>query len=493
MAHYIKPVPTVFSTELVLYIPRHKSSLFDDTPIYSTRPEFRDLAKAVGKLDAEFQVPIAHTNVPIHANALVILKAVDEARQDTQSTDCDGLEYALLNTEYPTSNMKAVCGGRHELAFFLFKAFTDIGKCLHYRVRSPLMAGDDLDWGISQIQAFDRALKIAQQPLRGNWYEASRVLAMYQDEMTLNRAQEVASIALMLNEGLLKTLSGQYWTHGQGRPPWWWCDTDSPPGPAPHSKDLRIKERVGPMDWSVPNMFLPFCRPDLQQAARIRKVLQGIWDPTDLCDWNEMYYRKSCIVFEKGLSRESLVADLCGSYTGASGWTGADQSKFLPPHSTKYYFRFSHLTRPMTAETLQRWIVLIRTILELGCSDDATFKSLMQNLLAITQAASARKDVYVWRLLLCALGLEADIGYWDSKVRRDEQYWREERDWQERRRRLEIWILKLRELVRHETIREMLPRYCNKFASWESVRSPSDDILFNYKPMISTFIHTIHY
>jgi hypothetical protein len=119
-----------------------------------------------------------------------------------------------MTTEYSTSNMKAVRGGRHESAFFLFKAFCSAGPCLHYRVRSPLVAGDDLDWGISQIQAFDTALRIVRQPIRGNFYEGFRVLAMYQDEMTLNRAQKVASLALMLNEGLMKPLAGHCWRGG---------------------------------------------------------------------------------------------------------------------------------------------------------------------------------------------------------------------------------------------------------------------------------------
>jgi hypothetical protein len=111
----------------------------------------------------------------------------------------------------------------------------------------------------------------------------------------------------------------------------------------------------------------------------------------------------------------------------------------------------------------------------------------MQNILTITQAASANKDVYVWRPLLCALGLGADIGYWDEKIRRDEQYWREERDWQERRRRLEMRLWGLQGLFGFHKVTEMVPRFCTKYTSWESARSPRDDILFNFKPMIWTF------
>lgn len=395
--------------------------------------------------------------------------------------DCDEVGDVLITTEYSTRNKKAVHGGRPESAFFLFKALCEVGAWLHYRVRSPLVAGDDLDWGISQIQAFEAALRMVQQPIRGNFFEGFRVLAMYQDEMTLNRAQKVASLALMLNEGLLKPLAGECWTYGQKEPPWSWCALDDHPMPAPPFKDLRIEERVGPMDWSISNMFLPFCQRGLQQAARIRKVLQGIWDRTDLCDWNEMYYRGSCIFFEKGYSWRGLDADIHNRSTHVLGFV-AQESRFAPPHSTKYYFRFSHLTRPMTAETVQQWIVLIRTILELGCSDDATFKALMQNILTIIQEASAEKDVYVWRPLLRALGLGADIGYWDEKIRRDEQYWREERDWEERRRRLEKRLEAGSEFGLEKAI-----RFFSKPTSWESVRSPSDDILFNFKPMIWTF------
>jgi hypothetical protein len=139
-----------------------------------------------------------------------------------------------LIIEYSNASTKPIRNAAPGSDFFVLKPYQcctrmrwqGMSKCCTsqdwkaLRVTTPLVSGDDLEWGIAKICAFDKVLRTTGkdsfdkdllttgEPFWGPPGYGLDVLARCQNGMTLDRYKKVASLWMLLRESMFQLFAG---------------------------------------------------------------------------------------------------------------------------------------------------------------------------------------------------------------------------------------------------------------------------------------------